>query len=194
MSPGCLLLSDCLLMLSTPRLQSLSLPSARLQTFFLSQTEAFLGILSNAAAILHRVICALSARVRAPLCASHILAVFFYFIFFHPLVCERAGSAVNVSGSCGLSGEAEEQTRAGFSLSWEIMTAVAKADTLDPSGRLGSKQHFFFPSLKYAFHVLNCLFLPVAERQRVLFLIFNGSLCCILSPRLTVSQHPIFGF
>lgn len=67
-SPGSLLLSDCLLMLST-LLHLLSLPSASLQNLFFLllffHTEAFLGIFNNAAAIPHRVICVLIRRVRA---------------------------------------------------------------------------------------------------------------------------------
>lgn len=53
------------------------------------------------------------------------------------------------------------------------MTAVAKVETLDPVGRLGSKQHFFFLSLKNAFDVLNCRFLPVAERQGAYLFIYE---------------------
>lgn len=140
-----------------------SLPSARLQTLFFT-LKAFLGILNNAAAIPPRVICVFipSVCARTSVCKSHISRISPPHPTPPPCVHARYLMCAANLCSCALSGETEEQTHAGFGLRRNIITAVAKAQTLGAVGRLGSKQRFFFSSffsslsLKNAFHVLNC--------------------------------------
>lgn len=99
-------------------------PLVRSRFFFLFslsslfQTEAFLGILNNAAAIPHLVICVFMRERACVTVCNHILAVFLCVSSVCVCACASA-TCVNVcnqspSRPCCLSGETEEQPHAGL--------------------------------------------------------------------------------
>lgn len=107
----------------------------------LFHTEAFLGILNNAAAIPHLVICVFMRERACVTVCNHILAVFLCVcVCVRPrlvLMCatnRRLARAVNL-----------EEQRNSLMLAWsqvKIMTAAAKPETRDPVGRVGATLRF----------------------------------------------------